>query len=215
MKGRLCGGRQRARSEAEKAQREQQILDAAEALFSRRSLGQLTLADVAADTGLTKAALYRYFRSKEVLFLAVYRRALQAFVDDIEALGGEGFPASFTRTLIAHPVYCRLTAILHVALETGLDEAEARDFKLFLLAQVQRLVTMVHQLSRRDEAACWNYLMQCQQALIGCWHMTHPTETVQKALAEPPLEVFRQDYATTLDSHLTLLTNAFLAGDSD
>lgn len=210
MKGRLCGGRQRARSEAEKAQRERQILDAAERRFDRHGLDRLTLADVAADTGLTKAALYRYFRSKEVLFLAVYRRALVAVVDELEAQDGSGFPSTFTRTLLTHPVYCRLTAILHVALETGLSEDEAREFKRFLLGQVQRLVVVVRDLSGRDEADCLEFLLQCQQALIGCWHMTHPSETVRQVLTEPPLTAFNRDFASTLDRHLRILAAAFL-----
>ncbi len=212
MTSRLCSGRRRARSEQEKAQRESQILDAAQALFSQRGLDRLTLADVAAETGLTKAALYRYFRSKELLFLAVYRRALTAFVDDLEAQGASGdFPGGMIRTLLAHPVYCRLTAILHVALETGLSEQEAREFKLHLLGQFHRLLTLVRAATGRNESACTHFVLQCQQALIGCWHMTHPTATVSQALATPPLDVFQLDFATTLERHLTVLTEAFLA----
>ncbi|MDX1757184.1 MAG: TetR family transcriptional regulator [Marinobacter sp.] len=210
MKGRLCGGRQRARSEQEKAQRETQILDAAEALFSERGLDRLTLADVAAATGLTKAALYRYFRSKELLFLAVYRRALTAFVDDLTSQGSESFPEGMIHTLLAHPVYCRLTAILHVALETGLSTEEAREFKRYLLGQLNRLLAQVQSATGRHEAACLHYLLQCQQALIGCWHMTHPTDTVRDALASGPLQVFQLDFAQTLERHLTVLTDAFL-----
>lgn len=210
MRSRLCSGRQRARSEQEKAQRETQILDAAEALFSERGLDRLTLADVAADTGLTKAALYRYFRSKELLFLAVYRRALTAFVDDLEAQGDGEFPAGMIQTLLAHPVYCRLTAILHVALETGLSEQEARDFKLYLLGQLNRLQERVSRLTGRSAEASFRYLVQCQQALIGCWHMTHPTDTVSQALAVAPLNVFQLDFAAELERHLMVLTKDFL-----
>ncbi|MDI9243606.1 TetR family transcriptional regulator [Marinobacter sp. CHS3-4] len=206
----LCGGKQRARSESDKAQREQQILDAAEALFLAHRYHGLTLADVARETGLTKAALYRYFRSKELLFIAVYRRAMTAWVDDVEGLGPEGFPARFADRLLAHPVFCGLTAILHIALETGLSEQEAREFKLFLLTESQRMTAVIGAATGKDEASCLAYLLQCQQALIGCWHMSHPPEPARKAIQVEPLTVFQMDFSAALGQHLRLLTDAFI-----
>lgn len=213
MKGLLCSGRQRARSQSDKAHREEQILDAAAALFSTRRYDQLTLADVAAETGLTKAALYRYFRSKELLFIAVYRRAMSVLVQDMKTLDGARFPDQFIAQLLAHPLFCSLTAILHIALETGLTEQEARDFKLFLLTQCEALMRSIQAATQQSDDACFHYLMQCQQALIGCWHMSHPPEAARKAMTQPPLTVFQLDFPTSLSSHLRVLTHALMAGD--
>lgn len=210
MKHRLCGGKQRARTESDKALREQQILDAAEELFLADRFHGLTLADVARETGLTKAALYRYFRSKELLFIAVYRRAMSGWVEDVEAIGPAGFPDQFVDRILAHPVFCGLTAILHIALETGLSEQEAREFKLFLLAQTQRISAVIAEATNRNEAACLQYLMQCQQALIGCWHMSHPPAPARKAMQIEPLTVFQLEFSTTLRNHLGILTEAFI-----
>ncbi|AXS82842.1 MULTISPECIES: TetR family transcriptional regulator [Marinobacter] len=208
---RLCGGKQRARTEAEKITREQQILDAAAELFVSRSYDKLTLADVAAASGLTKAALYRYFRSKELLFIAVYKRAFRAVVHEAQSRESMTLPEDLTGLLVAHPLFCGLTAILHVALETGLTEQEARDFKLFLLEQSQQLAAPIKSASGRDDAACFHFLMQCQQALIGCWHMTHPPAAARKAMEQPPLTVFKMAFEPTLRSHLRALTCAFVA----
>lgn len=212
MKHRLCGGKQRARSETDKAERERQILDAAEELFLKHRFHGLTLADVARETGLTKAALYRYFRSKELLFIAVYRRSMMGLADDVENLGAAAFPDQFAARILAHPVFCGLTAILRIALETGLSEEEAREFKLFLLAQSRRMTAVIGAATNRDETACFHYLMQCQQALIGCWHMSHPPEAVRKAMQFEPLTIFRIEFSATLEQHLKLLTQAFMRG---
>lgn len=210
MKHRLCGGKQRARSESDKALREQQILNAAERLFLEHRFHGLTLADVARETGVTKAALYRYFRSKELLFIAVYRRAMSEWVSDVEAIGSDGFPEQFVDRILAHPVFCGLTAILHIALETGLSEEEAREFKLFLLAQARRITAVIAAATDQEEAAGLQYLMQCQQALIGCWHMSHPPEPARKAMQVEPLTVFRLEFSDTLRRHLHILTEAFI-----
>ncbi|EMP56254.1 TetR family transcriptional regulator [Marinobacter santoriniensis NKSG1] len=210
MKGMLCSGRQRARTEAEKIAREQHILDAAAELFVNRRYDQLTLADVAAASGLTKAALYRYFRSKELLFIAVYRRAFTALVDDAEGRQSLALPDDLTGLLVTHPLFCGLTAILHMALETGLTEQEARNFKLFLLEQSQRLAELIQAATGHAESDCFKFLLQCQQALIGCWHMTHPPEAARKAMERPPLTVFKLEFEPTLHSHIQSLYFAFL-----
>ncbi|MGM0563825.1 MAG: TetR family transcriptional regulator [Pseudomonadota bacterium] len=211
MKHTLCGGKQRARTASDKAVREQQILDAAETLFQQHRYTGLTLADVAKQSGLTKAALYRYFRSKELLFIAVYKRSMIHLVEDIETIREKGFPGAFIETLLSHPVFCSLTAILHIALETGLSEEEARDFKLFLLEQSRRMASVIQAATGRDEAACFEYLMQCQQALIGCWHMSHPPEAARIAMQSEPLTVFQRDFAEELSTHLGVLTEVFLS----
>ncbi|WP_417531159.1 TetR family transcriptional regulator [Marinobacter lipolyticus] len=212
MKSRLCSGKKRARTEADKITRELQILDAAADLFVNRRYDQLTLADVAAASGLTKAALYRYFRSKEVLFIAIYQRAFKALVQDAQSRESMTSSDELTDLLIAHPLFCSLTAILHMALETGLTEQEARDFKLFLLEQSRLLAEPIKSTSGRDEAACFQFLMQCQQALIGCWHMTHPPEAARKAMEQPPLTVFKMAFEPTLRNHLQALNDAFQKG---
>ncbi|MCK7546694.1 TetR family transcriptional regulator [Marinobacter koreensis] len=210
MKGMLCSGRLRARTEAEKIAREQHILDSAAELFVNRRYDQLTLADVAAASGLTKAALYRYFRSKELLFIAVYRRAFTALVDDAESRQSLSLPDDLPGLLVAHPLFCGLTAILHMALETGLTEQEARDFKLFLLERSQRLAALIQATSGHDAQRCFGFILQCQQALIGCWHMTHPPEAARRAMERPPLTVFKLEFEPALRRHIQSLYTAFL-----
>lgn len=201
--GPQCGGQGRARTAD---------TDGCGRAVPRTGTGSFDPGRSRPHTGLTKAALYRYFRSKEVLFLAVYRRALDRLVAAIEALPAQAFPGGFTDTLLAHDSYCRLTAILHVALESGLSEQEAKDFKHHLLHQTRRLQARIESISGQPPEACFRYLMQCQQALIGCWHLSHPSDTVARAMAEPPLSAFRLDFAETLRQHLALLTDALVNG---
>ncbi|MBC7184273.1 MAG: TetR/AcrR family transcriptional regulator, partial [Marinobacter sp.] len=147
---------------------------------------------------------------KELLFIAVYRRAMSGWVSDVEATGPEGFPEQFVDRILAHPVFCGLNAILHIALETGLNEDEAREFKLFLLVQTRRITVVIAAATGQDETACLGYLMQCQQALIGCWHMSHPPEPARKAMQVEPLTVFQLEFSDTLRQHLRILTRAFI-----
>ncbi len=133
-------------------------------------------------------------------------------MQDAQSRESVALPDDLTDLLIGHPLFCSLTAILHMALETGLTEQEARDFKLFLLEQSRQLAEPIKAASGRDEAACFQFLMQCQQALIGCWHMTHPPEAARQAMEKPPLTVFRMAFEPTLRSHLQALNDTFQKG---
>jgi AcrR family transcriptional regulator len=66
-----------------RAQREQQLLEAARALFAARGFGAVTMDDVATEVGVTKPLLYAYFGNKERLFLACMEPAAQALLGTV------------------------------------------------------------------------------------------------------------------------------------
>ena len=59
----MCLIKQRAKNPEQKALRRQQILLATKNRFSKSSYEDVNLQHIAADVGMTKAALYRYFRN--------------------------------------------------------------------------------------------------------------------------------------------------------
>jgi len=73
-------------SRAERQQRtRQQLVDAAERLFSRNGFHATSLDAVAAEAGFTKGAVYSNFSSKEDLFFSVYERRVDRRVEQMEA----------------------------------------------------------------------------------------------------------------------------------
>ena len=97
----------RAKTPEQKALRLTQIMDVTAARFATLSYEEVNLKHIAADVGITKAALYRYFRNKETLFLALYTQEATNFVATAAA---EIFQQSLTDALCN----ARLT-VLHIA----------------------------------------------------------------------------------------------------
>jgi TetR/AcrR family transcriptional regulator, cholesterol catabolism regulator len=62
------------------ASRRDQILDAAAHLF-QHGYQATSLDDVAAELGITRPALYYYFKAKEDILAAIYERAVGALID--------------------------------------------------------------------------------------------------------------------------------------
>jgi AcrR family transcriptional regulator len=75
-----------------RAVREQQILDAAVRVFSRRGFHAASMDDIAEDAGISKPMLYAYLGSKESLFIACIHREGTRMMDAIVAVVEPGLP---------------------------------------------------------------------------------------------------------------------------
>lgn len=84
-------------SEAHLEQRRHQILDAAIACFVRKGFHQTTMADIAAEAGVSDTLAYRYFSGKEELIEAAVHQHGDATVD---ALLGTSDGVEDFRTLV-------------------------------------------------------------------------------------------------------------------
>ena len=93
-------------------ERKNQILNAAEQVFTKKGLDSARMEDIAGETGLSKGTLYLYFKSKEDLVIAILERIFGGLFTQLEA-----------------PKDMELTAI--EALWNFTDEA-ANDFKKML-----------------------------------------------------------------------------------
>lgn len=80
-----------------RAQRREQVLDAATRAFARAGFGATGLDDVANEAGVTRAILYRHFESKTDLYRAVLDRACARLSD---AVGTDDFDESSIAALV-------------------------------------------------------------------------------------------------------------------
>src|SRR4051794_13436550 len=71
--------RPKRRSQTERsAETQQKLLASARRLFAERGYSTTSLAEIVADAGLTKGAVYHHFAGKEEVFRAVYEREQRA-----------------------------------------------------------------------------------------------------------------------------------------
>jgi len=61
------------------------VLDAAARRLNARGLSETSLSDIAADLGVSRAALYYYVEDREDLLFQCYRRACEAMARDLDA----------------------------------------------------------------------------------------------------------------------------------
>ena len=76
------------------AQRREQLLDVAAQLFSSRGYAGATTAQIAKEAGITEPIIYRHFKSKRDLFVALIertgRQTLEAWEHDLKDMDNPG-----------------------------------------------------------------------------------------------------------------------------
>ena len=208
------GTQQRARSEHDKQQRRQAILDAALALYGERPFAAFAMADVAAAAGLAKGTLYLYFQTKEELFLALLEQLLADWFAELGAAldaGDEPWGAARGADLICTTLERRvaLTRLLPIAasvLEHNIPLATARAYKERLLAWVAesgaRLERRMAFLAPGDGA--W-VLFQVYALAVGLGQMADPAAVAREVLADERMAPLRVEFGPAFRRALATL----------
>jgi AcrR family transcriptional regulator len=89
--------------------RRQQIIDAARARFASHGFARTSMADIVTESGLSTGAIYRYFKSKDEIVVAVCDQGSDALPTALSAEGIESF-LEHIRTLARTKGHARLTA---------------------------------------------------------------------------------------------------------
>ncbi|MGW0903390.1 TetR family transcriptional regulator [Streptomyces sp. NPDC002853] len=184
---------QRARSAQAKQAREAAILDAARDLAGRRGIREVTLTDIAAEVGMHKSALLRYFETREQIFLDLtaegWREWSAALCADL-AQHQQATPAvvadAFAATLSARPMFCDLLAQAPLNLERNVSTEAVRAFKLVTLEEVARIGGELHRLLGLTEAQAVDTLATATSMAGALWQMATPGPLLRQLYASDP-----------------------------
>lgn len=203
----------RATSSTAKAERHAAILAAAAETFDRLGFAETSMDWLAERAGIAKGTLYLYFPTKEAVFLALYRREFDTWLERIDA-GIDGlsddeaaaFAGLATDALAARPRLPALAAILHTVLERNIDEDGILAFKRHVLSKVavtgRRLEGKLGFLAEDDGV---RLLLRVHALVIGCWHASTPSSVARKALDHDGLAALRVDFHEELENTLVLV----------
>ena len=203
----------RARSDEAKRERRDQILSAARNLWQTHRYPDLTLAAIATEVGVTKAALFAYFPSKEDLFLTLYETLLGewfAALDRHLLLGGTHTPDSLARTLgtltLERPELTRLIPLLATILEHNIPPERALTHKTWVAEHLAQTVPLLETALPGLPDGGGRRLLTYTQALIaGLQPMSEPSPAVCRALDDTGLAALHLRLDTALPDALGAL----------
>jgi AcrR family transcriptional regulator len=208
--------KKRARADADKQTRRQDILQAAALAFADEPLSAVTMAEVARRAGLAKGTVYLYFPTKEALFLQLLTEALALWFERVaaeltprpsgpapqptdDAITADALAELLVRSLVGDAALARLLALLHPVLEQNIDDALALAFKRRVRDQVAVAGVLLERRFRGfgpDDGA--RFLLQFHAVVVGLHAATSPSPAVARALALPEMASLRVDFAGEL-----------------
>ncbi len=136
-----------SRSASRKAERQQEILDAAVRAFSRHGYHNCTVAQVAREAGVADGTIYLYFQGKEDLLVSAFRHVLEQVFERLDR----------EIAAIADPL-AKLRRLVEIHLELMEGDPDVASFLQFQLRQPESSVRKaiagpLGQYARRIEAA--------------------------------------------------------------
>lgn len=208
---------QRARQPDQKAVRRAALLGAAAALLDEHGLDAVSLNAVARRAGITKSNVYRYFETREAIFLELLLEDEARWVERLErrlgALRRKGDPRAVARTIAAsladEPRFCALIASVNSVLERNLSHDAVLAFKKTTGELGTRAALAIQAALPALPTSALGPLQIALHALVaGLAPMASPPPAVRQVLARDEFAAMRVDFRRDLEATL----GALLAG---
>ena len=185
---------QRARRPEQKLQRRDAILGAARELARRHGVRTVSLAGIAAEVGIHKSALLRYFETREQIFLELtaeawrdWTRALHAGLDTASPGSAALVADVFARAFADRPLFCDLLAHTPLNLERNVSPEAMRRYKLTSLAAIGEAARMVRGvLPELTLAECTEFVATLASLAGSLWQIANPVPALAELYASDP-----------------------------
>ncbi|NRB41539.1 MAG: TetR family transcriptional regulator [Pseudomonadales bacterium] len=211
---------QRATTDEKKNERKQAIYKAAFDLFKKNGYDKVSFNGIAAEAGFTKSNMYRYFSSKEEIFLNVFSELFQKWVEDcskrLQQLEQDETIAHFANTwvqsLISHPHFLDLCPLLFISLESNSSFEQLLEFKRMaknllyqLTLEISRVYPDIH-----DEKA-FKLLTLTHAATTNYWAAATQNETLKKIYQQDEFKELKPDFENDLSTSIEIFIQGIRA----
>ena len=192
---------QRARSSEQIELRVAAILDAAGAVFKKESYENVTMLMIAKEAGFTRSNLYRYFKTREEIFIALFMADVDTWVKQVVSV----FTKEETIELFAQKwsvVLCQQTRLLELSpllapsLEKNTSADMYRKIKVLLYERIGELIPVLQKvLPFMSVDAFFEFFLFHQAFLAGAWPMANYSAMQRSVLDELALPKLVIDFA--------------------
>ncbi len=177
-----------------RAEREEQILDAAAAEFALRGYAAATLADIGARAGISKPLIHSYFSSKQGLYCACCHRAgrelteriAEALVDGDHSAMGRGAAVLNALFTALEPRPHDWNVLFDQTVPAGSEAADvAMEYRLRLFVQASEGIAASFA-DRLPEPGDLDALTRVWSAMVSAlvdWWLHHPGESAAAMVA--------------------------------
>ena len=207
----------RARKPVQKAARKEEILAAAKRLFSMGSYDQVSLNSIAREAGMSKPNVYRYYASREEIFLHILGEEQDRYIDalfrELQSADRSHPVDEVARIWVEQalklPDLLRLLPQLGSSLEQNSSVEQLTLFKKRSFERAAELALAHHSLYPELNPDQWGEVINTAVALMaGMWPLCNGNEIVEQAMKHPSVGLAPWDF----EQKMTFALKAVILG---
>jgi TetR/AcrR family transcriptional regulator len=192
----------RARSSEQIEQRMHTILDAAGKVFHTVPYEKVTMQMIANETGFSRSNLYRYFTTREEIFLALFLSDIETWAIRIKSVftheeTPETFIEKWTEVLCGQKRLLELVPLLSISLEKNTSEEVYRKTKLLLMDYMKEIIPFLQKAIPSLGFEQWREFLLVHLAFhAGAWPMAQYNDLQTKILEELCLDEIKIEFSS-------------------
>jgi AcrR family transcriptional regulator len=208
---------ERARSEDQIEHRTQQIVDATSQLYKIKRFEEITMAMIAREASFTRSNLYRYFRTKEEIFLELLKNDIARWRDDLlhslpdKGITAHDFSEQWVSLMLRHERMISLFSILYTLLEPNASLESLVAFKRGTVGELGLITERLTRILPFDSTEAAADFLVAQSALaIGLYPMSRPTCKQKAAMETIGMASASEHYRVILSQSIISLVLGFI-----
>lgn len=209
---------ERARTDEQKEQRITEIISATERLYKNHCYEEITFVSIAKEANFTRSNLYKYFSTKEEIFLEFLNQDIRKWRKDLVKSFGKKkkysvkeFAALWVQLLIKHKRLLELLSIMFIHLERNVSVETFMDFKFGTKSEMESVSSLLCALFptlSQESAGKFVYLQM--GSAVGLSQMTDYNEVQLEALKHPELCHLKAEFKPLYTESVEYLMNGLL-----
>lgn len=116
--------------------RREEIINSCEELYKNENFKDITIKQIGEKTSFSRTSIYNYFQTKEEIFLALFKREYEKWIEDLnkiynenDKLSKEEFASNLAHTIENRPTLLKLLSMNLYDMEDNSREENLVDFK--------------------------------------------------------------------------------------
>lgn len=211
---------QRATTDDKKIERKQAIYQAALTLFKQKGYDKVSFNGIASEAGFTKSNVYRYFSSKEDIFLSIFAELFQDWFDDFEQQLSQlpveaaelDFAAAWVTSSTVRPKFLDLTPLLMIALEQNGSYEQLIEFKTLSRELLYRLTLQISRIYPDiQNQDAFKLLSMSYGAMSNYWAGATENAVLAKIYQQPEFSDLKPNFEYELTTAIEIIIKGLRA----
>ena len=215
---------QRATTDEQKESRKNDIFEATLSLFKEQGYENVSFNKIAKEANFTKSNMYRYFKSKEDIFLSIFGELFKAwqanYMSELRKLNKnesyEIFAQTWVESYLKYPNFLDLVPLLFLSLERNSSYDQLIEFKALskkLLYQVSLEVGRIYPSLDPDKA--FMLINTSFATTSSFWASNFQNETLKKIYEHDEFKFLKPDFKNDLTSSIETFLRGLLTSTNE